>query len=210
MATYLVAGLSRLERSVGTMRPRTRRVRTALLAVSLVLCGAVIVGLMSTRAVLFPRTDAPDHVDALVVVSGANDDRYRYARRLAEGGFARHILVSQPPSSTYRDTIDEFCSDSSIAANGGRRISVSCFPPDIETTEGEATAATRIARERGYDSLLVLTYWGHVSRVRIYFEQCFDGAIHVTDTPRPSPRSRKDALLHEIGGFVKAFLTPAC
>ncbi|MFN7243967.1 MAG: hypothetical protein ACK4M5_12075, partial [Dietzia cercidiphylli] len=61
-----------------------------------------------------------------------------------------------------------------------------------------------------WDSLLVVTYWGHVSRVRIYFEQCFDGAISVTDTPQPLSKSRKDALLHETGGYVKALVMPAC
>ena len=90
------------------------------------------------------------------------------------------------------------------------RIDVECFAPDVDTTEGETTAATRIAREREYSSLLVVTYWGHVSRVRMYFEQCFDGSVYVTDTPRPLSKSRKDALLHETGGYLKAFLKPAC
>ena len=58
--------------------------------------------------------------------------------------------------------------------------------------------------------MVVVTYWGHVSRVRIYFEQCFDGPVYVTDTPRPLTKSRKDALLHETGGYFKAFLKPAC
>ena len=78
------------------------------------------------------------------------------------------------------------------------------------TTEGESKAATRIAHERGWNSLLVVTYWGHVWRVRICFGQCLDGAVYVTDTPRPLSKSRKDALLHETGGYMKAFLKPAC
>jgi hypothetical protein len=56
----------------------------------------------------------------------------------------------------------------------------------------------------------VVPYWGHVSRVRIYFEQCFDGAVDVTETPRPTQISRRYTLLHETGGYVKAFLKPAC
>lgn len=61
-------------------------------------------------------------------------------------------------------------------------------------------ADARIARDPGYCSLLVVTYWGHVSRVRMYFEQCFDAPIYVTDTPRPTPIARQYALLHETGG----------
>lgn len=166
----------------------------------------------AARAVLFPHVDSPEWVDAVVVVAGSHDDRYVYARSLAEEGVADHILVSQPPSGTgrYAAAIDSYCASTPVIARDGRRIDVECFAPDVDTTEGETTAATRIARERGYRSLLVVTYWGHVSRVRMYFEQCFDGPVYVTDTPRPTQISRKYALLHETGGYFKAFLKPAC
>lgn len=176
--------------------------------------GAVLLaGLTAARAVLLPAVDAPVRVDAIVVVAGANDDRYVYARHLAETGVADRILVSQPSpggSDSYSATIDAYCQSSPVIARDGRRIEIECFQPDVGTTEGETTAATRIARERGYESLLVVTYWGHVSRVRIYFEQCFDGPVYVTDTPRPTQISRSYALLHETGGYFKAFLKPAC
>lgn len=195
------------------MRPRSRRRRAAALAAILVVVTVAAVGLTAARAVLFPRIDSPDRVDAIVIVAGAADDRYIYARHLAEEGVADRILVSQPSTGgtdTYATAIDEYCADNPVIARDGRRIEIECFEPDVDTTEGETTAATRVARERGYESLLVVTYWGHVSRVRIYFEQCFDGPVHVTDTPRPLSKSRKDALLHETGGYVKAFLKPAC
>lgn len=172
-----------------------------------------VVGLTAARAVLFPRIDSPDRVDAIVVVAGAADDRYAYARHLAEKGVADKILVSQPSTGgtdTYATAINEYCAENPVSARDGRRIEIECFKPDVSTTEGETTAATRIARERGYESLLVVTYWGHVSRVRIYFEQCFDGPVYVTDTPRPTQISRRYALVHETGGYFKAFLKPAC
>lgn len=194
------------------MRPRSRRRRVAVIAILLALVAVLVLGLTTARAVLFPRTDSPERVDAIVVVAGAKDDRYIYARHLAETGVADRILVSQPTTSTgpYATALDSYCATTPITARDGRKIDVECFAPDVDTTEGETTAATRIARERGYESLLVVTYWGHVSRVRMYFEQCFDGPIYVTDTPRPLSKSRKDALLHETGGYVKAFIKPAC
>ena len=179
--------------------------------VALLVLALVLAGLEAARAVLFPRIDSPERVDAIVVVAGAMDDRYVYARHLAEEGVADHILVSQPGGTgKYADMIDAYCAASPVIARDGRKIDVDCFTPDIDTTEGETTAATRIAREKGYQSLLAVTYWGHVSRVRMYFEQCFDGDVYVTDTPRPLSRSRKHALLHETGGYVKAFIKPAC
>ncbi|WP_238556456.1 ElyC/SanA/YdcF family protein, partial [Dietzia sp. UCD-THP] len=160
------------------MRPRSKRRRNVLVALLLMLVIAILAGLAAARAVLFPRIDSPTHADAIVVVAGANDDRYVYARHLAENGLAGRILVSQPSpggDSPYATAIDSYCEAGPVIARDGRRIAVECFKPDVGTTEGETTAATRIARERGYDSLLVVTYWEHVSRVRIYFEQCFDG-----------------------------------
>lgn len=173
---------------------------------------AAVSGLFAGSAVLIPRTDSPDRVDAIVVVAGASDDRYIYARHLAEEGATDRILVSRPPSATgvYAGVLDAYCASSPVRARDGRSIEIECFAPDVDTTEGETTAATRIAHERGWDSLLVVTYWGHVSRVRIYFEQCFDGPVYVTDTPRPLSKSRKNALLHETGGYVKALISPAC
>ncbi|WP_235026655.1 ElyC/SanA/YdcF family protein [Dietzia lutea] len=178
-----------------------------------VLVTIAVAGLTAARAVLYPKVDSPGQVNAVVVVAGAADDRYVYARHLAETGVADRVLVSQPSPSgdkSYSASINAYCANSPVVARDGRRIQIECFEPDVSTTEGEATDATRIARERGYDSLLVVTYWGHVSRVRIYFEQCFDGPVYVTDTPRPLSKSRKDALLHETGGYFKAFLKPAC
>ena len=183
------------------------------MVLSLVLvAGLVVTGLNAARAVLFPQVDSPERVDAIVVVSGANDDRYVYARSVAEQGVADQILVSQPLSTSgrYADAIATYCASTPVLARDGRRIDIECFAPDVDTTEGETTAATRIAREREYGSLLVVTYWGHVSRVRMYFEQCFDGPIYVTDTPRPTSISRRYALLHETAGYLKAFIKPAC
>ncbi|MDX2358781.1 ElyC/SanA/YdcF family protein [Dietzia sp. PP-33] len=194
------------------MKRRPNRRSGALVVTTLFVLVAAMVGLTAGSAVLHPRVDSPDRVDAIVVVAGALDDRYVYARHLAEDGVADRILVSQPPSGsgTYEAYLNSFCASTPVTARDGRRIEIHCFAPDLDTTEGETTAATRIARERGWGSLLVVTYWGHVSRVRIYFEQCFDGTVYVTDTPRPLSKSRKDALLHETGGYLKAFLTPAC
>lgn len=194
------------------MRPRFRRRRlAALVSVLVVALGAL--GLTAGRAVLYPRVDSPERVDAVVVVAGMHDDRYVYARHLAEVGVADRVLVSQPSPgghSSYAAAIDEYCVDSPVSARDGRRIQIECFQPDVDTTEGEATAAARIAHDRDYQSLLVVTYWGHVSRVRMYFEQCFDGPVYVTDTPRPTQISQRYALLHETGGYVKAFFKPAC
>lgn len=177
------------------------------------LSGATVAGLGS--AVLYPEVDTPAHVDGIVVVAGADDDRYAHARHLVETGVAGEMLVSFPPTddpslAALDAIIAAQCRAPYPVAPDGRVVPVDCFRPDQDTTEGEATAATRIAASRGWRSMLVVTYWGHVSRVRLYFRQCSAGDVFVTDTPRPSAISRRYALLHESGGYVKALLSPAC
>jgi len=184
-----------------------------LLAVFVVIALAVGSGITMANAVLHPRVDSPARVDGIVVVAGALDDRYVYARHLAESGVADQLVISYPDQRKWPDyaaAVDRECASNPIRARDGRSISVSCFSPDPATTEGETRAATAIARERGWHSLLVVTYWGHVSRARLYFDQCFDGDVHVTDTPRPLEISRRHAVVHESGGYVKALVTPAC
>ncbi|MCT1516946.1 YdcF family protein, partial [Dietzia cercidiphylli] len=90
------------------MRPRSRRRTISLVVTTLFALVAAVAGLSAGSAVLHPRTDSPDRVDAIVVVAGANDDRYAYARHLAEEGMADRVLVSRPPSSTgaYAEVLD--------------------------------------------------------------------------------------------------------
>lgn len=197
------------------MRSRSRRWQSILLTSTALGVVVSLTGLAAARAVLFPKVDAPAQVDAIVVVAGANDDRYVYGWHLAEHGATDQILVSLPPgdvasSPLHGKMLNSFCAATPIHARDGRQIGVECFAPDVDTTEGETTAASRIAHERGWKSLLVVTYWGHVSRVRLYIEQCFGGDVYVTDTPRPTQISRRYALLHETGGYAKALVKPAC
>lgn len=188
---------------------RRRRVAVALLLVMMLIGASATTAVF---AVLSPTVDTPTRVDGIVVVSGAADDRYAHASALITEGTADQLLVSRPSGASprVRTTVAAACSDLRPVTPDGIVVRPTCFAPDTDTTEGETRAATAIARERGWHSLLVVTYWGHVSRVRLYFDQCFDGDVHVTDTPRPLEISRRHAVLHESGGYVKALVTPAC
>lgn len=124
-----------------------------------------------------------------MVVAGASDGHYFYARHLTEEFVVDRMLA---PSSTGKGdhvaASEAHCAATPITARAGRRVDVACSAPDVDTTEGETTAATRIAHERGWGPLLVVAYGGHVSRVRLYLEQRFAGNISLTGTPRPFPR----------------------
>jgi uncharacterized SAM-binding protein YcdF (DUF218 family) len=85
---------------------------------------------------------------------------------------------------------------------------VVCFTPDPDRTQGEARGAARIARERGWKRLVVVTSTYHVSRTRMLFGRCFAGEVHVVGarpgTWRSLPTPREVAW--EWLGFGHALL----
>ena len=48
------------------------------------------------------------------------------------------------------------CAATSVLALDGRGLEIECFAPDVDTTDVESTAATRIAHSRGWKILLVV------------------------------------------------------
>jgi uncharacterized SAM-binding protein YcdF (DUF218 family) len=60
-----------------------------------------------------------------------------------------------------------------------RRERVVCFVPDPFSTTGEAEGVARLARERGWERVLVVTSSYHVLRTRLLFERCLGDAVRV-------------------------------
>ena len=135
--TCTLTASGRLSLATGTLsnldpvRPRSRRRRTTVIVALLVVLALVVAGLTAARAVLFPRVDSADRVDAIVVVAGAQDDRYIYARHLAEEGAADHILVSQPSGSSgpYATALNSYCATTPITARDGGASTSNALPP---------------------------------------------------------------------------------
>ena len=101
--------------------------------------------LSAASGALFPRTDLPGRVDAIVVVAGLNDDRYIYTQHLAEEGVAYRILVSQPQSSSgrYATALDFYCASIPVLGQDWRRVETECFAPDVYTTERKTRSTPR-------------------------------------------------------------------
>jgi DUF218 domain len=85
---------------------------------------------------------------------------------------------------------------------------VVCFEPAPDRTQGEAQVAARLARERGWRSLVVVTSRYHATRARMLFQRCFDGDLRVVGVEPDSPAGLPSAanLVREWGGFGHAFV----
>ena len=60
-----------------------------------------------------------------------------------------------------------------------------CIRPEPYSTRGEARLAGRLARERNWDSLVVVSSRFHLFRARLLFERCFRGELAFVGAPSP-------------------------
>lgn len=159
-----------------------------LLAVAVVLLAAV--ALLTARYILWPADDETGRADAVVLLAGGDGERQAHALRLMESGVAPVLVVSHGTECA------------------GRPYEVVCFMPQPDRTQGEARGAARIARERGWRSLVVVTSTYHVSRSRMLFRRCFDGEVRVVGarphTLRGYPGVR--SVVREWLGFGHALI----
>jgi hypothetical protein len=111
----------------GLRSRRGRRVLIALMVLFVLLCTA--------RLFIWPTTGMPARVDAIVVPGGPGN-RIAAAMTLAEQGRARYLVLSEGEPVAPR-----LCGARVGAAT------VLCFMPNPDTTQGEAEATARLAKE---------------------------------------------------------------
>lgn len=146
-----------------------------------------------------PPQGDPHGVDAVAVPAGGAGERLRAASALMDEGAATVLVLSHGPSTLCRmeDTPYE----------------VVCFVPDPGNTRGEAQEIGRLAEERGWDRVAVVTSTQHVMRTRVLVGQCVDGDVEMVDAGSAfaTNERRLRAIRHEAAGLIAALvLEPAC
>ena len=119
---------------------------------------------------VWPRQDSPERADAVVVLSGSRKHRLPRALELMRSRVAPTLVISGGRLRGWHEA-NRLC-------DGERaRFRVICFEPDPDSTQGEAEETARLAKRRGWDSLVVVTSHFHVTRARMLFARCFDGDV---------------------------------
>jgi uncharacterized SAM-binding protein YcdF (DUF218 family) len=172
------------------------RVLVGSLVTLLVLGLAVVVA----GVVLFlrPPEGDPHGADAIVALAGGAGERLRAAEGLMDEGASEILVLSHGPSTL---------------CNGGQAYEVICFEPDPGNTRGEAREIGRLASERGWQRVAVVTSTQHVTRSRVLIGQCLDGDVEMVDAGSafPTNERRLRAIRHELTGLLAAYLVePAC
>jgi uncharacterized SAM-binding protein YcdF (DUF218 family) len=124
---------------------------------------------------VWPDTDTPrPGADAVVVLSGGRGHRLAEGRRLIAQGISDRLVIS--------DGLDPKWVEARRLCRSGRAI---CFTPDPYSTQGEARWIAQEARERGWDSVVVVTSTYHVRRARMIVERCYRGRLAVVAAEPP-------------------------
>ena len=126
---------------------------------------------LAATAVLFvwPRGGDPQRADAVVVLSGVRTARLEKGLELVRAGVAPTLVISDGRARGWAEA-NRLC-------DGGADFRVVCFRPTPYSTHGEAADVARIARDRGWRSLVVVTSRYHVTRSRLLFGRCLDGRV---------------------------------
>ena len=179
-------------------RPPTARVRRRRrwLAWTLVVLGVLVVLFLAVTARLFvwPPTDAPTRVDAILTLGGDPGQlRAKKGVALAEAGYAPVVVVSR---GGYPEA------PCPTATHG---VEVICFRADPLDTRGEVEFASRLAAERHWTSLLVVPERSQSTRARMLLERCTAARIVVVPVQDPADRLLYD-IAYEWAATAKALV----
>jgi len=153
-------------------KPRSwkRNMQRFLIAVIVLLA---IFSAVTARLFIWPTTGMPIRVDAIVVPGGPGH-RVDAAVRLAEQNRARYLVISET----------QYVPPNLCGAHVGT-VLVLCFLPAPATTQGEAEVTSRLARQYGWRSIVLLTTPDQTWRAVLRFRRCYAGSIYRVTTPLP-------------------------
>jgi len=154
-------------------------------------------------------SDRLQRADAVLVLAGDHDGREDYGIALARSGWAPTVVISDAYES-WDPVMGRVCNES---GGGVEVICVRAFP---RTTRGEATMMRRLAVQRSWSKIIVVTWKYHVPRARFVFRQCFStdpNAVVMGAVPRRYDYSValwEFVYAYQYGGLVKAILLGDC
>ncbi len=170
--------------------PSTLRGRVLLVAV------VVITLFLAATARLFiwPPTDPPTRVDAVVALGGDPGQRRAHeAIALVSSGFAPVAVISLGGRPAV------------ACPPHAHTVRVICFRADPLDTRGEAEYVSRLARQRHWDQLIVVTERSQTTRARLLFKRCTAVHLHMVPVSDPVSHLPYD-VAYEWGALVKAIV----
>jgi uncharacterized SAM-binding protein YcdF (DUF218 family) len=178
----------------GKFRQAFKRRRWRVAAVVIVVLFLGFCG-VSADLFMFAPTGMPARVDAIVVLGGTGD-RLDLGMQLAREDRAPYLVLSMglpwlPPGICTQDV---------------GPAKVICFQPSPDTTQGEAEGASKIAKQHGWSSMVLVTTQDQVWRARLRFGRCYSGKLYSVSSPL-SWYQWPYAIAYQWAGTFKAEVT---
>lgn len=152
----------------------------------------LLFGVVEGRLFVFPPTDEATAADAIVVFGGPGE-RTGYAWGLAgRDDLAPTVVVS--------------IHDPTLCEPLRREPEEYCFTPDPPTTRGESRAFADLARERGWDRLIVVSSASQSMRARLRLGRCYDGDVEFVTVREHGFFAQLYRVVYENGAMLKALL----
>lgn len=148
------------------------------------------------RYLVLPTTDPVRRTEAvLVLASPGGIAALNFHAKTMDAG--ANLVFSVTPDMMQLPEYQHLC-----AKHG-----ITCFAPEPSTTAGEAIGFSRIAGERGWRSVTVITHRSHISRTRMLMKRHFTGEVRMSVMDAQfDPQTWIYAFAYETGAFIKAAL----
>ena len=143
----------------------------------LVTVAAVLVAISVTvRLFVWPAVDHPTRADAVVVLAGGRGERIALGMRLMRERVAPALVLIGEQTEPEAHAL----------CRGGRPpFELVCLPRGPTSTRTEARAAARLASDRQWRTLVLVTSDYHVTRSRMIHDRCFPGDLDVVGAKPP-------------------------
>jgi uncharacterized SAM-binding protein YcdF (DUF218 family) len=183
--------------------------RRAVIVVAAVLTAlAVVMALSGIFLFRNAKVDTLQKADAVVVLGGEHDGREDYGIELARNGWAPTVVIS--------DAYPENDPVMQRVCRPQPAIEVFCARAPELTTRGEAEMMHRLAAQRSWSKIIVVTWRYHLPRARLIFQQCFSpnsDAVVMQAVPRQydfSPAHWQFIYAYQYAAFAKAEVRGDC
>jgi hypothetical protein len=171
--------------------------------IAAVLAVLVIVFVVLT-VVLFVKPDlnAPERVDAVVVLGGPNNNVPHEGVRLVEQGYAPTVAFSLAPGVP--------CVGAAVKQVDPAARTI-CFYAEPQSTQGEARSIKRLAAIHGWKRIIVVMPIPQASRARLRIGRCYSGQVLEVGVEPEGFWDWVRGIIYEWGAEFKALvLQPTC
>ncbi len=187
---------------------RLRRLVLLVVATPLAVWGGLDLYLFA-----LPSIDRPVRADAVIVLAGDRTPRLDRGLALMHAGLSGTLVISDGLDPQW-PAANRLCAGGGGGAEAGAGAEagfrVVCFRPEPYSTRGEARGFARLARERGWRDVVVVTSTFHVTRARMLFRRCFDGRVQGVGAHASLDRSLFNYVSEPAKLLVQVVLARGC